>query len=112
MLERVRQLGADVTLVTFAGAVAVGYALVQFASAVVRLALELISPPPGFAESFEDQPFTIVVGDRVIAYEDVVHQAAVLLLVVLVAAWLLRRYRPNESSRSAPVTQLRAAYEP
>ena len=91
MAEGLGRLLADARVVPFPAAVADGYAAVRFVTAAVALVLTLISPPPGVA-AHADEPYTVVIGDRVSPYEDVVPQGVVLVVLVRAASWLIRSH--------------------
>jgi hypothetical protein len=107
MREALDKLLRDLTLVTVALAIALGWSLFQFASGVSELVTTFLIEYPESAEgnlarTFGfTRPLTWTVGDRVLTFGALLAGTIELAVVVAVALFVRRRYERDDEAEVA-----------
>ena len=100
------QLLRDITLVTLALGLALGWSLVRFASGIAQLVSGVFVNYPddvlNGSRLYTQGPQTWVVGDRLLIFGPLIQSAIELGLVLLVALLVVRRRRQHDTVVANP----------
>ena len=102
MRAEIDALLRDLTLVTLALAIAIGWSLFRFASGVSELVATLFIDYPDSAELLRgtrlQEPLTWAVGDRILSFGPLLRGSLELAVVLIAALLVRRRYSRNDAS--------------